>query len=74
MPIEERSRQLNAFSIPKERYQFRNLSFGLANAPAAFQQAKNVIFGTFARKNVLTFINDLLIVSEKWKERGRLLC
>ena len=47
--------------------------FGLANVPAAFQQALNVVFGKLARKNVLTFIDDLMIVSETQQEHKDLV-
>ena len=73
MPIAEDSRPITAFSTAKKHYQFRNLSFGLANAPAVFQRAMNVVLSGFPRENVLVFIDDILIVSETLEEHMRLV-
>ena len=68
MPVEESSRCVTAFSTARKHYQFRNLSFGLANAPAAFQRAMNVVMSGFPSKNVMVFIDDILIMSESFQE------
>ena len=73
MPVEEDSRCVTAFSTAKRHYQFRNLSFGLANAPAAFQRAMNVVISGFPRKNVMVFIDDILVMTESFPEHLRLV-
>ena len=66
MPVEDNSRCVTAFWTARKHYQFRNLSFGLANAPAAFQRAINVVMSGFPSKNVIVFIDDILIMSESF--------
>src|SRR5678815_3209439 len=66
MPVEEDSRCVTAFSTAKRHYQFRNLSFGLANALAAFQRAMNVVLNDFPSKNVMVFIDDILVMNESF--------
>ena len=73
MPIAEESRPVTAFSTTKKHYQFRNLSFGLANAPAAFQRAMNTVLSEFPKEKVLVFIDDILIVSESVEEHMELV-
>ena len=73
MPVTEDSRPVTAFSTAKKHYQFRNLSFGLANAPAAFQRAMNVVLSGFPSKNVLVFLDDILIMSESFSEHWKMV-
>ena len=63
MPIEEGSRPVTAFSTARRHYQFKALSFGLANAPAAFQRAMTHVLSEFPKRNVLSFIDDILGMS-----------
>ena len=68
MPVAEESRHITAFCTSQKHYQFRNLSFGLANAPAAFQRAMNVVLREFPKEKVIVFIDDILISSETIEE------
>ena len=65
MPVED-SRCVTEFSTARK---FRNLSFWLANAQAAFHRAMNVVMSGFPSKNVMVFINDILITSESFQEQ-----
>ena len=73
MPIEGSSRPITAFSTARSHYQFKRLSFGLANAPAAFQRGMNVALKKFPCKNVLVFIDDILIMNESMDEHMKLV-
>ena len=73
MPIAEESRPITAFSTTKKHYQFCNLSFGLTNAPAAFQRAMNAVLSEFPKDRVLVFIDDILVVSETVEEHMKLV-
>ena len=73
MPVAEESRHITAFSTGKRHYQFRNLSFGLANAPAAFQRAMNVVLSGFPGDRVLVFLDDILIMGRTIEEHMQLV-
>ena len=68
VPLDESSRELTAFSTSRSHYQFKRLAFGLRNAPAAFQKALQGILRELPWKKVIVFIDDILIMSESYKE------
>jgi hypothetical protein len=62
-----------AFRTPGGHYQYRILSFGLANAPATFQAAMNAMLRPLLGKGVLVYLDDILIYSKTWDEHIALL-
>ena len=73
VPIEKESRKYTAFSTPHGHFQFKRLSFGLKNAPSAFQRDMQIILQAFPWKNVVVYIDDILIMSETFDEHIELL-
>ena len=72
-PIDKQSRKYTAFSTPRAHWQFKNLSFGLRNAPAAFQRGMQEILNEFPWRKVIVYIDDILIMSETFDEHMDLL-
>jgi hypothetical protein len=68
IPIDEQSRQLTAFSTPRNHWQFKRLSFGLTNAPAAFQREIQAVLSSFPSNKVIAYIDDILIMSSDFEE------
>lgn len=66
--IHEEDRPKTAFRTPFGHYQYRVLSFGLANAPATFQSAMNDMLQPYLRRSVLVYLDDILVYSRTWKE------
>ena len=60
--------EYTAFSTSKHHYQFKRLSFGLKNAPGAFQREIQEVLRDFDRKQVLIYIDDILIMSRDFDE------
>jgi hypothetical protein len=52
VPVEDSSRPYTAFSTPRNHWQFKWLSFGLRNAPAAFQREIQAVLSTFPSKSL----------------------
>ena len=46
-PLEEKSKKFTAFSTPRHHWQFKRLSFGLKNAPSAFQRGMQQILSGY---------------------------
>ena len=68
IPLEESSRQYTAFSTPHNHYQFKTLSFGLKNSGIYFQRTMQEILAEFGFKNIIVYIDDILIMSETFEE------
>lgn len=73
LPLEECSREYTAFSTPTNHWQFKRLSFGLKNAPSAFQREMQHVLAGFPRRRVLVYIDDVLIMSESFEEHLELV-
>ncbi len=59
-----------AFRTPMGHYEYVTLSFGLVNAPAAFQSVMNRIFAPMLYKFCLVYLDDILIFSENAAEHA----
>jgi hypothetical protein len=61
--IKESDVPKTAFRTPFGHYEYVTLSFGLVNAPAAFQSVMNQIFASMLYKYCLVYLDDILIFS-----------
>ena len=67
VPLSPESREFTAFSTTQSHYQFKRLSFGLRNAPAAFQREMQAVLSAFPRSKVVLYIDDILIMEESFE-------
>ena len=68
VPLHPDSAECTAFSTSRNHYQFNRLSFGLRNAPAAFQREMQEVLKDFDNKQVLVYIDDILIMGRSFEE------
>lgn len=68
LPIEPDSRKFTAFSTVRNHWQFKRLSFGLRNAPSAFQREIQSVLSGFPSNKVICYIDDILIMSQSFEE------
>ena len=68
IPLDEESKQFTAFSTPHNHYQFKRLSFGLKNSGIAFQRNMQEILSEYSFKNVIVYIDDILIMTQTFQE------
>ena len=67
--MERSSRQYTAFSVPGSGlWQFKRMAFGLSNSPMTFLRLVDALFGPEFEPNVFAYLDDILIVTEKFEE------
>ena len=73
VPLHPDSYECTAFSTARNHYHFKRLSFGLKNAPGAFQREMQEILRDFDTKQVQIYIDDILILSRNFDEHVALV-
>ena len=73
IPIDSDSRPCTAFSTHRSHWQFKRLSFGLRNAPAAFQREIQAVLRSFPSNKVIAYLDDILIMSKSLEEHLQLV-
>ena len=73
VPLDPDGAECTAFSTTRNHYQFKRLAFGLKNAPSAFQREMQSVLAGFDSKNVVVFIDDILIVSDSFEKHLHLV-
>ena len=68
LPVDEKSRPYTAFSTNRNHWQFKRLSFGLRNAPSAFQREIQAVLQTFPSNKVIAYLDDILIMGQTFSE------
>jgi len=71
--LDEESKPYTAFSTPHEHYQFNRVSFGLKNSGIAFQKGMQQLLSGFNYRNVIVYIDDILVMTESFEEHIKLL-
>lgn len=70
--VEEEDKHKTAFITPFGFWEFNRMPQGVTNAPSTFQRVMETCMGSMHLKEVLIFLNDLIVFSsslEKHKKR-----
>ena len=67
VPMNPDSIENTAFSTPLGHYQFKSIPFGLTNTTATFQRLMNAIFGDRIGKDLLAYLDDIVIFSSDFE-------
>ena len=73
VPLDPETAEYTAFSSTRNHYQFKRLSFGLTNAPAAFQREMQVVLREFNSKQVVVYLDDILVMGRTFEEHLHLV-
>lgn len=69
VPLKESAKEKTAFSIPgRGHYEFEVVPMGLANAPAHFQRAMDLLMSGLSWDVCLVYLDDIIIFSKTFEE------
>lgn len=68
IPLEENCQKYTGFKFGGKTYCFRTLPFGLSTSTSAFTRCLTSIFGSDFDDFVVTYVDDILIVSESFEQ------
>lgn len=74
VPVEETDKEKTAFVTPDGLFQFRQMPFGLCNAPASFQRLMDTILAPFKWITCLVYMDDIIIFSVDFDDHLVRLC
>ena len=66
--VDEMDRAKTAFSTPQGHYEYKQMPFGLKNAPATFQRMMNYVLKDYINKICVVYLDDILIFSTSIEE------
>jgi hypothetical protein len=61
-------RSKSTFTCPYDTFAYREMSFGLCNAPASLQRCMMVIFSDLIKKVMEVFMDDFSVYSKTFKD------
>ena len=68
--MEENSIKYTAFITRRGLYEFLYMGFGIASHPQVFSKAMHTAFVDMIWKEILIFIDDIVIFSDTWEEHN----
>lgn len=71
IPLDEESKKITAFQSNRGLLQFIMMPFGLVNASTTFNRVMRILF--YGKRNVETFVDDILIHTSEWEEHLKVL-
>ena len=66
--LEEKSKEVTAFTSSKGHWEFNVLPFGLTNAPATFQRVMDLVLTGLHWSKCLVYLDDIIIFGRTFDE------
>lgn len=68
IPLDEKSKEITAFSTEDAIYEYQTMPMGLANSPATFSRLMNMVFWEEIGHSVQVYLDDILIPGRTFTE------
>ena len=68
IPLNEEDKEKTAFSVPRGKYEFNVMTFGLCNAGASYQRMMDMVLSGLSPGRALAYMDDIVIFSRTFDE------
>ena len=68
MPVAEEDKEKTAFSVPRGKFEFNVIPFGLCNVGASYQRMIDITLSGLPSDRVLAYMDDIVIFSRIFQE------
>ena len=71
IPLSEADKEKTAFAVPRGKFEFNVMPFGLSNAGATYQRMMDICLAGLRTDKVLSYMDDIVIFSKTFDEHIR---
>ena len=68
IPIAESDKEKTEFSVPKGKFEFDVMSYGLCNSQASFQRLMDMTLSGLAIERIFAYVDDICLFSATFSE------
>ena len=71
IPLSEADKEKTAFAVPRGKFEFNVMPFGLSNSGATYQRMMDICLSGLRNDKVLSYMDDIVIFSKTFDEHIR---
>ena len=71
IPLSEADKEKTAFAVPRGKFEFNVMPFGLSNSGASYQRMMDMCLSGLSTDKVLSYMDDIVIFSDTFHEHMR---
>ena len=68
IPMAEEDKEKTAFSVPRGKFEFNVMTFGLCNAGASYQRMMDMVLSGISPGRALAYVDDIVVFSPTFSE------
>ena len=68
IPMADEDKEKTAFSVPRGKFEFNVMTFGLCNAGASYQRMMDMVLSGLAPGRALAYVDDIAVFSQTFSE------
>ena len=68
IPMAEQDKEKTSFSVPRGKFEFNVMTFGLCNAGASYQRMMDMVLSGLSPTRALAYVDDIVVFSRTFEE------